>query len=117
MAAMFQQQSANWEETQEKMSQLVLPSFVFLLVVVEVVPNAHRFFSLPLPLSNKMFTITERKGYIQTHEEVRLLDVEGSRLVCTMIGHCRPVTFVTGADRKVCVNYIITSCNVSTSVR
>ena len=48
MAAMFQQQSANWEETQEKMSQLVLPSFVFLLVVVEVVPNAHCFFT-PTP--------------------------------------------------------------------
>jgi protein MPE1 len=26
MAAMFQAQTANWEETQEKMSQLVLPS-------------------------------------------------------------------------------------------
>ena len=76
----------------------------------------HIVFSLPPPLSNEMFSITELKGYIQTHEEVRLLDVEGSRLVCTMIGHYRRVMFVTGADRKVCVNYIITSCNVSTSV-
>ncbi|KAJ8521260.1 hypothetical protein ONZ45_g2059 [Pleurotus djamor] len=30
MAAMFQAQSANWEETQEKMSQLVLPRWHFL---------------------------------------------------------------------------------------
>ena len=56
------------------------------------------------------------KRRFELDEEVRLLDVEGSLLVCTMIGHYRRVMFVTGADRKVCVNYIITSCNVSTSV-
>lgn len=34
MAAMFQAQNANWEETQEKMTQLVLPLRVFVDVVV-----------------------------------------------------------------------------------
>ena len=33
VAAMFQAQTANWEETQEKMSQLVLPRVGFVIVV------------------------------------------------------------------------------------
>ena len=39
MAAMFQAQTQNWEETQEKMSQLVLPLRVFIYVVVPSLMN------------------------------------------------------------------------------
>ena len=35
MAAMFQAQTQNWEEAQEKMSQLVLPIAGFCLYVVQ----------------------------------------------------------------------------------
>lgn len=40
MAAMFQAQTANWEETQEKMSQLVSPLIGFFLSYV--VPMSHK---------------------------------------------------------------------------
>ena len=36
MAAMFKAQTENWEETQEKMSQLVSPPVNFICVVVLV---------------------------------------------------------------------------------
>lgn len=47
MAAMFQAQSANWEETQEKMSQFVYPARAFVDVVDQ---NLMNMFVLP-PIS------------------------------------------------------------------
>lgn len=49
MAAMFQAQSANWEETQEKMSQLVSPICGSLVLVVVLSSNELRFSPLPSP--------------------------------------------------------------------
>lgn len=46
MAAMFQQQTANWEETQEKMSQLVALRLPSLCYLAHIVPNEHCFSSL-----------------------------------------------------------------------
>ena len=47
MAAMFQAQTQNWEETQEKMSQLVLPIAGFCLYVVQnLMINVFFFFLL-----------------------------------------------------------------------
>ena len=47
MAAMFQAQTQNWEETQEKMSQLVLPIAGFCLYVVQnLMMNVFFFFFL-----------------------------------------------------------------------
>jgi len=53
VAAMFQAQTANWEETQEKMSQLVLPHAAFVVVVDFSLMNIAFFpsyFSLPCML-------------------------------------------------------------------
>jgi hypothetical protein len=45
MAAMFQAQTQNWEEAQEKMSQLVLPIAGFCLYVVQnLMMNVFFFF-------------------------------------------------------------------------
>lgn len=71
MAAMFQAQSANWEETQEKMSQLVSPLAV-LLVSCSNFSNTHSLsalsravlLSLPPP-----FSLSVRAGFTPIHVE------------------------------------------------
>ncbi len=46
MAAMFEAQTANWEEAQEKMSQLVLRASALLVPIVEyILMNSIRFAS------------------------------------------------------------------------
>lgn len=50
MAAMFEAQTANWEETQEKMSQLVLPYAV--LVLCSSLTSHERDLFFPILLSN-----------------------------------------------------------------
>lgn len=109
MAAMFQAQSANWEETQEKMSQLVSP-LALLPVSCSNLSNTylrpfHRglfffplffFFSPPSSV---------RPGFTPMHvERVSVAEV-ASRLHHTTnrtTGRSRPVTCATVAARKVC---------------
>ncbi len=110
MAAMFQAQSANWEETQEKMSQLVSPLAV-LPVSCSNFSNTHflcpfyrrlfRLFSSPSP-----FSFSVRPGFTPIHvERVSAAVVEASRLRRTInkrTGRSRLVMCATVAGRKVC---------------
>lgn len=105
MAAMFQAQSANWEETQEKMSQLVSP-LALLPVSCSKFSNTNSLsrsiagyfaFSLSLP--------SAKPGFTPTHVE-RGSVVVASRLCHTInnrpTGRCRPATYATVVGRKVC---------------
>ena len=110
MAAMFQAQSANWEETQEKMSQLVSP-FAVLPVSCSNFSNTHFrcpfyrrpfcFFSSPSP-----FFLSVRPGFTPIHvERVQAVVAEASRLTRTTnrpSGRSRLVMFAIVVDRKVC---------------
>jgi len=110
MAAMFQAQSANWEETQEKMSQLVSP-FGVLPVSCSNFSNTHFrcpfyrrpfcFFSSPSP-----FSLSVSPGFTPIHvERVQLAVAEASRLTRTTnrpIGRSRLVMCATVVGRKVC---------------
>jgi hypothetical protein len=110
MAAMFQAQSANWEETQEKMSQLVSP-FGVLPVSCSNFSNTHFrcpfnrrpffFFSSPSP-----FSLSVSPGFTPIHvERVRAAVAEASRLTRTTnrpTGRSRLVMCVTVVGRKVC---------------
>jgi hypothetical protein len=94
MAAMFQQQTANWEETQEKMSQLVLPRYAPLCSVVQLVPNERNL------LHPAYLSIAELSASSLPREVVRPQAVEASHLVHTTIGHYHPATFAIAAERK-----------------
>lgn len=99
MAAMFQAQSANWEETQEKMSQLVFPANAGSLFcsTSDCLMNS-RIFSFPLEL---------RASNLSPGQGHPILEV-GNRLVTNPKNPYRPVTYVIDADKKVrllCVRY------------
>ena len=112
MAAMFQAQSANWEETQEKMSQLVSP-FAVLPVSCSNFSNTHFrcpfyrrpicvFFSSPHP----PFSLSVRPGFTPIHVvRVRPEVAEASHLTRTTnrpSGRSRLVMCATVVGRKVC---------------
>jgi hypothetical protein len=105
MAAMFQAQTANWEETQEKMSQLVSP-LALLPVSCSNFSNTHfrclfyrrPFCAFPSPLS-------VRPGFTPIHVERVRAVAEASRLPRTtnrLIGRSRLVMCATVVGRKVC---------------
>lgn len=98
MAAMFQAQSQNWEETQEKMSQLVLPFEGFYLYC-RIVSN-----ELCLHFVVCCFTHTAHNEFIPIPEVLGSTVVEShSRLInnLTTINLFLRVMFVIVADRKV----------------
>jgi len=107
MAAMFQAQSANWEETQEKMSQLVSPLAV-LLVSCSTFSNTHSLSVLsravllfPLP----PFSLSVSPGFTPIHVERVWAVAEASHLLHTTnrpTGRSRLATCVTVVGRKVC---------------
>lgn len=100
MAAMFQAQTANWEETQEKMSQLVLPFGAFCLRS-SAFSNEH-FLSRSLLLVPSVFALeTVPNEFTPTHGEEMRLSAEANRSPLTKIGLCLQVTFVIVAGRKV----------------
>jgi hypothetical protein len=109
MAAMFQAQSANWEETQEKMSQLVSPLAV-LLVSSSNFSNTHfrcpfrrRPFCFSLPPCP--FSLSVKTGFTPIHVERVRAVAEASRLTPTTnrpTGRSRLVMCATVVDRKVC---------------
>ena len=105
MAAMFQAQSANWEETQEKMSQLVSPLAV-LPVSCSNFSNTH---SLSIPswavLPFLFPSLSVRPGFTPIHVERVLVAAEAShlRLITNRpIGRSRLAMCATVVDRKVC---------------
>lgn len=51
MAAMFQAQTANWEETQEKMSQLVSRFSAFIVLRSISISHERDFYFLPLRIA------------------------------------------------------------------
>ena len=111
MAAMFQAQSANWEETQEKMSQLVSRLWRFFPVSCSNLSNTHfrcpfyrRPFFSSLPPSH--FSLSVRPGFTPIRvERVRLAVAEASHLPRSTnrpIGRSRLVMCATVVGRKVC---------------
>jgi hypothetical protein len=110
MAAMFQAQSANWEETQEKMSQLVSP-FAVLPVSCSNFSNTHfrcPFYRRPLfPFSSPSpFSLSVRPGFTPVHvERVRAAVAEASHLTRTTnrpSDRSRLVMCAIVVGRKVC---------------
>jgi hypothetical protein len=106
MAAMFQAQTQNWEETQEKMSQLVLPIAGFCLYVVQnLMMNVFFFFSSPTCLIEIVPHV-----FIPILEELAFLAVENRILPMLLtrfrtIGLCLLAMFAIDADRKVCPHH------------
>jgi hypothetical protein len=96
MAAMFQAQSANWEETQEKMSQLVSPLAV-LPVSCSNFSNTHfrcPFYRRPFSLSLlSPFSLSARPGFTPVHvERVRAAVAEASHLPAPPTGRATAPT-------------------------
>ena len=109
MAAMFQAQSANWEETQEKMSQLVSP-LALLPVSCSNLSNTHvSVRSITRCFSSLFFSppSSVKPGFTRIHvERVSVAEAgAASRLhhiTNRTTGRSRPVTCATVAARKVC---------------
>ena len=105
MAAMFQAQSANWEETQEKMSQLVSPLAV-LPVSSSNFSNTHSLSVLSLAVLPSFFpSLSVRPGFTPIHVERVPALAEASRLRLTTsrpISRSRLAMCATVVDRKVC---------------
>ena len=105
MAAMFQAQTQNWEETQEKMSQLVLPIAAFLFTCSSSKSNDESsfFFFLSDCLIKIVLLVST-----QVLEELAFPAVENrippmylTRFRTT--GLCLLAMFVIDAERKVCL--------------
>jgi hypothetical protein len=102
MSAMFQAQTQNWEETQEKMSQLVLPIAGFRLYVVQNLMMNVSFFSsptCPIVIVPHVF-IPLLEGLASLAVENHILPMHLTRFRTT--GLCRLATFAIDAERKVC---------------
>lgn len=78
MAAMFQAQTANWEETQEKMSQSVLPSGAFCLRSSAFLMNIYMLF---FPLSPSCLTRKQRATNL--HKSTRNCYPKGRETIFT----------------------------------
>lgn len=100
MAAMFQAQSANWEETQEKMSQLVSPLGVFYLCS-SAYSNEHFSVYFTSPFHLRCIFETVRKRFTRIREEEVRFSVEASPLVPIRTDHYPRVMFAIGVERKV----------------
>jgi protein MPE1 len=102
MAAMFQAQTQNWEEAQEKMSQLVLPIAGFCLYVVQNLMMNVFFFSSPTCLIETVprVSIPILEGLASLAVENRILPLYLIRFRTT--GLCHLAMFVIDAERKVC---------------
>ena len=109
MAAMFQAQTQNWEETQEKMSQLVLPIAGFCLRSTKSNDECFLFFSFPTCLIETVphVFIPILEGLASLAVENRILPMHLTRFRTT--GLCHLAMFVIDAERKVCPhhNYLI----------
>ena len=109
MAAMFQAQSANWEETQEKMSQLVSP-FAVLPVSCSNFSNTHfrcPFYRRPVcfSLPPSPLSLSVRPGFTPIHVERVRAVAAASRLPRTTnrpSGRSQLVMCATVVGRKVC---------------
>ena len=107
MAAMFQAQTQNWEETQEKMSQLVLPIAGFCLYVVQnLMMNIFFFFLSPIRLIETVphVFIPILEGLVSLVVENRILPMYLTKFRTT--GLCHLVMFAIDAEKKVC-RYLI----------
>ena len=92
MAAMFQAQSANWEETQEKMSQLVFPVEPgSLSCSTQDCLMDFLFFYFPL----EPHALTSNPGQGPTFLEV------GNRSATSLRNPCHLAMYVIDADKKV----------------
>lgn len=110
MAAMFQAQTQNWEETQEKMSQLVLPIAGFLsLRSTRSNDQYFAFFSSPTCLIETVPHVSTPilEGLASLAVENLILPMYLTRFRTT--GLCRLVMFAIDAERKVCPIKIIWS--------
>ena len=95
MAAMFQAQTANWEETQEKMSQLVSRSAIFVPCSTSR-PNEHFHFSSRIVLITELLVSTR----IPEVEAQEVAEANRSNIT-TSIVHFHRVMCAIVADRKV----------------
>ena len=105
MAAMFQAQTANWEETQEKMSQFVSRFSAFIILRSRSISHERDFcFSLPIP---PCVESTVPSVFILILEELDFLAVEQPNLMWAManitnlIAHYHQVMCATDVDKKV----------------
>ena len=92
MAAMFQAQSANWEETQEKMSQFVFPAEAGFLSC-----STQNYLMNSLSFS---FPLEQRASTSNPGQGPTTLGV-GNRSVTSPRNHCPPAMYVIDADKKV----------------
>jgi len=104
MAAMFQAQTANWEETQEKMSQLVSLSSGFSMFCSSVALMDVAFFYFYTPRCHVPARIVLHVSILIL--EGPLLVVEASHslrniITSNRIGRCLPAMSVTAVARKV----------------
>ena len=93
MAAMFQAQSANWEETQEKMSQFVFPADAGSLScsIPDHLMNSRLL--PPLPLELRASTLNPGQG--------RTTPGVGNHSVTNQRNPCHLATYAIDADKKV----------------
>jgi len=116
MAAMFQAQSQNWEETQEKMSQLVLPIAGFCLRSSSKSNDEWSFF----PFSPTVLIETVRLVSIPILEGLASPAVENRippmyLIRFRMTGLYRRAMSATDAERKVCsIKIIIKNVDLDT---
>ena len=105
MAAMFQAQTQNWEETQEKMSQLVLPIAGFCLRSTISNDECFFFFFSDCLIETVPLVSIPVLGVASPVVENRTLPMYLTRFRTT--GLCRLAMFAIDADRKVCpsLNY------------
>lgn len=107
MAAMFQAQTQNWEETQEKMSQLVSRLSGFLVRIVDVSNGRHFLGAFPAYLhrSTVLSAFTQRRAVVHG---------EGSPFNTTSLtGRSPRVMSVIVAVKKVCKGPLLCSFAVS----
>lgn len=112
MAAMFQAQSANWEETQEKMSQLVSPICGSSCHSSSLVSNELRFFLILFlcrsPSGDAMLFCLVLSASIRTLvEAVRLVVGPRRGHTTSLIDRFLQVTSAIVAGRKVCLSLFI----------
>lgn len=103
MAAMFQAQTANWEETQEKMSQLVSRLCGFPVYVVHFVLMNVIFLCYPSCLCYVVIIVL----FVFTTILVvapRKAEVVGPFNIISQSAHYPQVMFVIAVDKKVCVS-------------
>lgn len=103
MAAMFQAQTANWEETQEKMSQLVSPACGFPVYVVErLLMNVVLFPVRFVPTVSAKTARFEFTTILGVHPAVVESLIMPLIIIISRNVLCLLVTSAIAVDRKVC---------------